>query len=61
MTHGGLLSLTILNVVVDTLVRHWVLLVAEVEEGPEGWGREVLSCSVFFYADKALIASTKPE
>ena len=39
LTQGELLPPTISNVVVDTLVRHWILLVAEGEEGPEG--REV--------------------
>ena len=35
------LSLNIFNVIVDLAVRHWVSLVVEGEEGPEGWGREV--------------------
>ena len=39
MNHGGPLSLTIFNVVVGAVVRHWVSLLAEVEEGPvESWG-----------------------
>ena len=58
MTQGDLLSPTIFNVVLDTVVRQWVSMVAEVEEGLELWGREVIHCTALFYVDDGLIVST---
>ena len=43
VTQGKTLCPTILNVMVDTVLRHWVSVVAETEggEGPEGFGRDI--------------------
>ena len=61
ITQGDLLSLTISSVALDALVRHWVSLLAVGSGCPDGWGREVLHCSTFFYADNALVVYTDPE
>ena len=58
-TQRDLLSKTIFNMVVDTVVHHWVSLVVERKEIPEGWEREVKSRSAFFYAEDGLIALTR--
>ena len=55
MTQGEPLSPTIFNVVADAVVHHWISLVAEGEEGPEVWGREVLSRTTFFYMENVFI------
>ena len=51
---GEPLSPTIFNVVVVTVVRHWVSLVAEVAEGTGGWGMEVC-LTAFFYKVRVMI------
>ena len=55
------MSAIIFNVVVETVLRHWVSLVVEVEEGTYGWGMEVICRATFFYVVKGLIDSTKPK
>ena len=50
------MSLTIYNLFVDAVVRYWIMIVADVEEGLEGWDREVLRCAGSFYSDDGLIA-----
>ena len=40
LTQGDPLSPNILNVVVDAVVCHWILLVAGCVGGKDGWGRE---------------------
>ena len=44
----GPLSPTMFNLVMDVVVKLWVYLVAEGEEGSEGWGREVHIRASFF-------------
>ena len=61
MTQEDLMSPTIFNTALDAVVLHWVFMVAEVEEVPAVWGREVQSHFSFFYADTRLVASTHPE
>ena len=48
MIQGDLLSPTIINVVVDAVVRNWILLVAGVAGGKDRWGRELLHYAAFF-------------
>ena len=51
---------TILNMVVEALVHHWIFLVVEVAGGQCGWGREVLHCAASFYSYDGLVASMYP-
>ena len=51
VTQGKLLSSTIFNVVVESVVHHWILLVAGGAGGQDGWGREVFHHAAFFYTD----------
>ena len=60
MTQGDLLLPTIFNVVVESVVRHWISLVAGGAEGHDGWGRDVRHRANFFHVDDGLVASTDP-
>ena len=51
---------TIFNVVVDTLVQHWIILVEGDVGGQDGLEREVLHRATFLYADDGVVASTDP-
>ena len=60
VTQGDPLSPTIFNVVVDTVVRHWVDgLVDEAEEKGET-GQEGRHQSAVFYADDGMVVSSDP-
>ena len=59
LTQGELLPPTIFNVVVDAMLRHWISLVVGVSGGKNGWEREVIHHTVFFYAYEGLVTSTK--
>ena len=48
------LSPTIFNMVVDSLIRNWVVIVTGEEAGPVRWLAE------FFYADNGLLSSPQP-
>ena len=61
VTQGDPLSPTIFNVVVDAVVQHWVLLMAGGIGEPDRWGRKVIHCTILFYVDNGLVASTEPE
>ena len=52
---------TILNVVVDAVVCHWVLMVADLAEVPYGWGRKLLRCATLLYSYYGLLFSTDPD
>ena len=58
VTQGDPLSLTIFNVVVNSVVSHWILLVSVGTRVEYGWGMEVLHCAAFLYGDDGLVAST---
>ena len=60
VTQGGPLSPIILNVVVETVLRHWILLVEGGAGCQDGWGKEVLCCATFSHRDDILVASTDP-
>ena len=60
VTQGDPLSPTIFNVVVDTVVRHWIEgIVDEAEEKGET-GREGRHQSAIFYADDSMVVSSDP-
>ena len=60
VTQGNPLSPTIFNVVVDEVVRHWVILAVEEAETRGEWGREGRHQAALFYADNVMVASSDP-
>ena len=60
MTQGDPLSPTIFNVVVDAVVRHWVMLAVEESDKRGGRGKEVRHQAALFYADDGMVASSDP-
>ena len=61
VTQGYPLSPTIFNVVVDSMMRHWVTVVVE---GAEEWGKcgqEGRHNNDLFYADDGMVASLDPQ
>ena len=60
VTQGDPLSPTIFNVVVDTVVRQWLLLATQEAERRGERGRERRHQAALFYADDGMIASTDP-
>ena len=61
MTQGDPLSPTILNVVVDAVLCHWVMVVEEEDSGPYGFSRAVQNMAALFYTKNGLLASTRAE
>ena len=57
---GGPLSPTIFNMVVGTVIRHWVTLVEGEGVGPNGFRRAVQWLAEFFYANVVPLASPRP-
>ena len=60
VTQGDPLSLTIFNVVVDAVVRHWVTMALAKAEKTGERGSEVRHQSSLFYADDGMVASSNP-
>ena len=60
MTQGNPLSPTIFNVVVDAVVRHWLLLATQESERSGERGRERRHQAALFYADDGMLASSDP-
>ena len=60
MTQGDSLSPTIFNVVVDAVVRHWILLATQEAERRGERGRERRQHAALFYTDDGMIASSDP-
>ena len=60
MTQGDPPSPTVLNMAVETLMRQWISMVAGGAGVQDGWGREVIHCTVFFCADNSLVTSNNP-
>ena len=58
---GNPLSPTILNVVMDNVIRHWVMVVTPTEVGMGGLGLTIIDLVDYLYSDDALVASTQPE
>ena len=55
VTQEDPLPSTILNLLVDAVVRHWISLATGGKGGHNGWGREVLHRAAFFYVDDGLV------
>ena len=47
--------------VVDSIIHHWVTVVAEIEEGTERLGMSIWDLAAYFYAYNGLITSTQTE
>ena len=60
MTQGDPLSPTILNVVVDAVVRHWVNGFMEEAEARRETGREVQHQAALFYANDSMVVLSNP-
>ena len=60
VTHGCLLSPNIFNVVVDTVVRHWVTMALVEAEKRGERGREGRLQAALFYTDDGMVASSDP-
>ena len=61
ITQGYPISPTIFNVVVDTIIRHWVIVVAATEAGAGGLGFLIQELATNFNSDNGIVASTQPE
>ena len=60
VTQGDPLSPTVFNVVVDGVVRHWLLLATQEAERRGERGRERRHQAALFYADDGMLASSDP-
>ena len=61
VTRGEPLSPTIFNLVVDTIIRHWVTVVAAIEVGMELIILLILDLTEYFYSENGLFALTQIE
>ena len=63
MTTGGPLSPTILNVVSDAVLCHWVTMVEAIEDTADpitdSFERDIQFLAAYSYANKGLLASTQ--
>ena len=60
VTQGDPLSPTIFNVVVDAVVRHWVMIALDKAEKKEKRGKKGRHQAALFYADDGMVASPDP-
>ena len=60
VTQGEPLSPTILNVVMDAVVRHWVAVMAKGADKRSGYVQEVRHKNSLFYEDDGMVASSYP-
>ena len=49
----------IFNVVVESVIHHWLMVVAEIEKGTEGLGISIWDLATYFYANDGLIHSAQ--
>ena len=61
VTQGDLLSPTLFNMVVDSVIRDWVTVLVATKQGMEGLGLFIRDLAAYFYADDGLIGSTQLE
>ena len=54
-------SPTILNVVVDAIIRHWVMVMTPTEAGIGGLGLTIIYLADYFYTNDGLVALTQPK
>ena len=51
----------IFNVVVDVVIRHWVMVVAATEAGAEVLGTSIQDLASYFYAGERVVTLPQPE
>ena len=61
MTQGDPLYPMILNVVVDAIIHHWMMVVTPTEAGTGGLGMTIIDLAAYFYSDDGLVALTQPK
>ena len=61
VTQGEPLSPTILNVAVNTVIRHWVMVVMPTEAGMGGLGLTIIDLASYFYSNNGLVLLTQSE
>ena len=61
VTQGDPLYPTILNVVVDDVICHWVAVVTPTEAGTGGLGLTIIDLVAYFYAKNGLVALNQTE
>ena len=61
VTQGNPLSPTIFNVVMDSVIRHWGMVVTPTEAVTRGLGLTIIDLAAYLYADDGLVGSTQPE
>ena len=61
-TQGGLVSLTLLNVVVDNVITTWLEMIVEDQRlTNDGLGDTVRRCLGVFYANNGMVSSRDPD
>ena len=55
MTQGDPLYPTIFNVVVDAVIRHWVMVVTPTEAGMGELGLMIIDLAAYFYSENGLV------
>ena len=60
VTQGDHLSPTLFNMVVDTVIRNWVMVVVPTVDGLEVHDLSVGELAAYFYADNGIVASNQP-
>ena len=61
MTQGDPLSPTIFDVVLDSVVQHWVVVTVEGAEERGKYGKEDRNHNPLFYADNGMVESSDPQ
>ena len=61
VTQDNSLSPMIFNVVVDSVVRHWMTVVMPTEAGVGGLGLTIIDLEAYLYSDDGIVASTQME
>ena len=52
---------TIFNVVMYSIIRHWVTVMTPAEAGTGGLGLTIIDLAAYLYDDDGLVVSTQPE
>ena len=61
VTQEDPLTTTLFKMVMDSVIRHWVMVVAATMEGKEGLGLLIRNLEAYLYAEDGLVASTQED
>ena len=61
LTQGNPLPPPVFGVLVDAVIRHWIMVVVPAEAGTEGLRETFQELTLFFYADDGSVASPQTE